>query len=326
MSRVRFEGRETDLRPGETVLEGLLRDGQQVPHSCRAGACRSCLIRAVEGRPPEAAQSGLNEAQKARGYFLACLARPSDDLIVDLGGEGLQRTRAVIGSIEWLNGTVLKVLLGPDTPFEHRAGQFLTLVRDDGLARSYSIASLPDEDLHIELHVRVLTGGRMSRWLAEEARPGDLVTIQGPSGDCFYVRGNEGREMVLAGTGTGLAPLYGIIRDAIRHGHQASMTLFHGAQNPGGLYLVKALRELERRTPWFRYVPVCSEGDGREVVAVGTLEAILLDRVATFADRRFYLCGSPAMVHSLRKKVFLKGARMNEIFSDAFLAAPPGAA
>jgi NAD(P)H-flavin reductase/ferredoxin len=322
MASLQYEGQAVELRPGETVLDGLLRNGQRVPHSCRAGACKSCLMRAVEGRPPEAAQVGLNDAQKAQGYFLACAARPSDPLVVDLGGEGLQRTRVAIESVEWLGASVIKVLLEPETPFEHRAGQFLTLIRDDGLARSYSIASLPGRDLHIELHVRVLEGGRMSRWLAHEARPGDLATVQGPSGDCFYVRGKETQEIVLAGTGTGLAPLFGIVQDADRHGHQAPVTLFHGARDPGGLYLVERLRELERQIPWFQYVPCAVEGDGREGIEIGPLESVVLGRISTFGGRRVYLCGHPEMVRSLRKTVFLKGARMNEIFSDAFLAAP----
>ncbi|WP_435009310.1 2Fe-2S iron-sulfur cluster-binding protein [Tundrisphaera lichenicola] len=322
MASLRFEGRSIELQDGETVLEGLLGDGRRIPHSCRAGACRSCLMRAVEGRPPESAQVGLNDGQKARGYFLACVARPSEPLVVDLGGEGLQRTRVVIASIERIGENVIRVLLDPESGFDYRPGQFLTLIRDDGLARSYSIASLPDRDRSLELHVKVLEGGRMSRWLADEARPGDRASIQGPSGDCFYVPGQEDQEIVLAGTGTGLAPLFGIAQDALRRGHRAPVTLFHGARGPEGLYLAEQLRGLERQFPTFRYVPSCIDGEPREGIEIGLLETVVLGRISTFQGRRVYLCGNPAMVQSLRKKVFLKGARMKEVFADAFLAAP----
>jgi NAD(P)H-flavin reductase len=279
-------------------------------------------MRAVKGSPPEAAQVGLNDAQKAQGYFLACSARPSEDLEVDLGGEGLGRTRVRIESIAPLSETVIRVLLEPEEAFDYRPGQFLTLIRDDGLARTYSIASLPGRDRHLELHVRVLAAGQMSRWLAEEARSGDPATIQGPSGHCFYVPGRENQELVLGGTGTGLAPLYGIVQDAIRHGHSAPITLFHGARDSGGLYLVEPLRELERLAPQFRYVP-CSERDGgRDGIEAGPLEEVVTRRFPSFAGRRVYLCGNPSMVQSLRKKVFLKGAGIKEIFSDAFLSSP----
>jgi CDP-4-dehydro-6-deoxyglucose reductase, E3 len=322
MASIRYEGRSAGLEPGETVLDGLLRSGRHVPHSCRAGACQSCLVRAVQGTPPAGSQVGLNDALKARGYFLACAARPSEDLEVGLGGEGLPRVRARVASIGPLSETVIRVALEPEAPFEYRPGQFLTLIRDDGLARSYSIASLPGRDPRIELHVRVLAAGQMSRWLAEEARPGDPATIQGPSGHCFYVPGREDQELILAGTGTGLAPLYGIAQDAVRSGHAAPITLFHGARDPGGLYLAGPLRELERRAPQFRYIP-CSERDsGRDGIEAGSLEDVLLAHFPSFAGCRVYLCGNPAMVQSLRKKVFLKGAGIREIFCDAFLASP----
>ena len=92
----------------------------------------------------------------------------------------------------------------------HRAAQ-------DGLARSYSIASLLTDD-SLELHVRVLPEGRMSQWLASTARVGHADGDPGPSGDCFYTAGREDQPLLLAGTGTGLAPLFGIARDALRQG------------------------------------------------------------------------------------------------------------
>ncbi len=98
--------------------------------------------------------------------------------------------------------------------------------------------------------------------------------------------------------------------------------MFHGAREPGGLYLVERLRELERQLPWFHYVPCCLEGEGLDGVEVGSLESVLLSRFPTFQGRRVYLCGNPSMVRSLRRTVFLKGAGMKEIFSDAFLPAP----
>lgn len=322
MPSVRFEGKTTELEPGETVLDGLLRAGHRVPHSCRAGACQSCLMRAVGGPPPDGAQFGLNDGLKARGYFLACVGKPSADLVVDQDDGDMPRTRARIAAIEKLGVDVLRVTLDPESEFNYSPGQFLTLIRDDGLARSYSIASLPGRDRFLELHVRVLPDGRMGRWLGDEARPGDPATIQGPAGHCFYTPGHEEQPLILAGTGTGLAPLFGIAQDAIRQGHAGPITLFHGARHPAGLYLDGALRELERQKPRFRYVPCCLEAEGRDDVEIGRLEAVLSAHFPSFSGSRVYLCGNPGIVQALRKQVFLKGAKIKEIFADAFLAAP----
>jgi len=173
--------------------------------------------------------------------------------------------------------------------------------------------------------VRILDQGQMSRWLADQARPGDRVTIQGPSGHCFYVPGKPDQELVLAGTGTGLAPLYGLAQEALRQGHSGPITLFHAARNPTGLYLEATLREMEQREPNFRYVPCCEMPEGRDDVEVGPLDEVLIRSTPSFVGRRVFLCGNPSMVQSLRKKLFLRGAGIKEIFSDAFLASAPSA-
>ena len=326
MPDLHFEGRTTAVRPGETVLDALIRDGHQVAHSCRAGACESCLLRADEGPALEHARGGLSEPRKALGYFLACQARPSEDLTIDRGGEGLGETRVRIAAVERLNATVIRVSLEPESDFDYRAGQFITLIRDDGLARSFSVTNLPGRDRAIELHVRIRPGGLMSEWLAGPSNPGGRASIRGPSGHCFYVPGREGQEIILAGTGTGLAPLYGIALDAIEHGHEAPVTLFHGARDPSGLYLDGPLRDLEARILGFHYVPCVVDATGVAPgrVAVGGLDSVLLDHVASFAGRRVFLCGGVETVRSLRKKVFLKGAAIKDIHSDVFVGSSVG--
>jgi len=151
-------------------------------------------------------------------------ALPADDadLNTALAGPVGNDTRlaAVIMELTRLSDSVLRVRLKPAGPFEYRAGQFITIFRSDGLARSYSIASLPAEGV-LELHVRVLVNGRMSRWLADESPIGVEVLIQGPSGECFYLGGREDQPLLLAGTGLVIAVSLGLwqgIHAGWRHG------------------------------------------------------------------------------------------------------------
>ncbi len=323
MARVKHESRWYPLESGESVLDGLLRQGVAVPNSCRAGACQSCLMKAVGGGVPEAAQVGLKDTLKAQGYFLACTCKPAEGTELEVAGaEGL-RVPARLASVEPLSGDVLRVRLATEAPLEYRAGQYVSLVREDGLARSYSLASLPREG-ELELHVRIIPGGAMSGWLAGTARPGDAVAVQGPAGSCFYVPGRPEQPLLLAGTGTGLAPLYGIVRDALESGHTGPIYLFHGARTPDGLYLTNALRKLAEARPNFHYRPGVLAGGTRDV-AEGPLDVLIRAECPKLAGWRAFLCGDPQLVLSLRKKLFLSGLSLKDIHADAFLPSVPPA-
>jgi NAD(P)H-flavin reductase len=317
MTTIKLEGRLYPLEPKETVLDGLLRRGVNAPYSCRVGACQTCILRATSGAVPPAAQVGLKETMKARGYFLACICRPTEDLTLHAVGDEL-RIEAEVTAIDRLTPSVVRVRLRPEAPWEYRAGQYASLHRADGLARSYSLASLPSDGV-VELHVRKLREGRMSGWLYSEAEVGEKVHIQGPSGDCFYVAGRPEQPILLAGSGTGLAPLYGVLRDALANGHTGPIWLFHGAREEGGLYLMDELRAIAEANPQVRYRPSVFMGEPSGDVRVGSLEKLIIEELPKLVGFRAFLCGHPEIVSGVKKRVFLAGIPMREIHADPFL-------
>ena len=209
-----FEGRDYDLRPGESVLDAMARHGVGLPSACRVGSCQACMIRSVSGDPGPDARRGLKATWLASGYFLACLARPLSDLTVAEPGDDAH-TPARLVSARPIGPGVLRVLVRPERPLAYQPGQHVTLSRPGGVTRIYSIVSLPAESERtgIELHVRVYPAGAMSGWLAL-ARPGAPLRVGSPAGECFYLPGDSAGPLVLAGTGTGIAPLLAVARAA----------------------------------------------------------------------------------------------------------------
>ncbi|MEQ1948568.1 MAG: FAD-binding oxidoreductase [Bryobacteraceae bacterium] len=321
MSTVRYGSYTCELKENESVLEGLLRQDVPVAYACKAGSCGSCLLRAVEGDVPPRAQAGLKDSWKTRGYFLACVCVPEGDISAEAVGNDA-RIAATVNALEAISSDVLRVRLACDSPLDFRPGQYITLLRDNGLARSYSIANLP-EDGDIELHVRRIANGRMSGWLHDVASPGTRVQIQGPSGECFYVPGRADQPMLLIGTGTGLAPLYGIVRDALRQGHRGPIDLIHGAVRPSGLYLRDELTALAEAHPNFSYTASVMQADSPEnfpgKFEVGPLDGLLDARFPELDGWRGFVCGDPTLVQRLKKKMFLSGMATRDIYSDAFL-------
>ncbi|MEM1246792.1 MAG: iron-sulfur cluster-binding domain-containing protein [Acidobacteriota bacterium] len=84
--RVRLHGRTTVVptRRGETVLEAVERLRPEVPSSCRAGICSTCIARLVEGEVEIAADHALSPSERAADLILTCQARPkTPSLVVD---------------------------------------------------------------------------------------------------------------------------------------------------------------------------------------------------------------------------------------------------
>lgn len=329
-TRVTYQGRPHPVRDGQTLLDALLEGGESIPHACRAGACGACVVQATSGEIPAAAQAGMREAWKSRGYLHACVCKPTSELALEPLGDGARLT-ARIAERAALSASVARVRLALSAAeaasFDARAGQYVTLLRD-GIGRSYSIAARPAPEL-IELHVRHLPGGALSPYLCERAQPGDELTVQGPLGDCFYTPGRPDQPLLLAGTGTGLAPLWGILHDALAAGHAAPIHLFHGALEPSGLYLVEELRRLAARHPTLTYLPSVLRASGASAVSddapaafeQGALDAVIARHLPKTAGLRAFLCGDPAIVTALKKKLFLSGTALRDIAADAFLPA-----
>lgn len=63
------------LATNETVLEAAEGAGVEIPYACRAGECGACVVKLLQGDVTMAVESGLDPADKAQGYVLACQAK-----------------------------------------------------------------------------------------------------------------------------------------------------------------------------------------------------------------------------------------------------------
>lgn len=322
MTKLTYNNHTYNCNENETVLDILQVHGHAVPSSCRSGLCQTCMMQAVKGTPPAASQQGLKDTLKTQNYFLACCCKPGEDLEVSLPNTGTARIKTTVKNINRLSHDIVGIHLSCEQPIEYKAGQFINLFKDNLLARSYSLASVPTQDKLLILHVRKVPEGRMSSWIHSELSSGDAIEISLPIGECFYISGKPEQAMMLIGTGSGLAPLYGIIRDALSQGHNGPIRLYHGNRYINDLYLVEELRQLAVQHTNFSYIPCVSEepaADGQ--IRNGQVLDVALADYPKLVGWRIYLCGNPDMVKAAKKKTFLTGASMKDIYADAFLSA-----
>lgn len=317
-----FEGQPWRMEPHNSLLESLLAAGIEVPFGCCSGACRSCLLRCLAGSIPPEAQRGLQDSQIRAGLFLACQCPPLDHLVLARPGQFLKKHLSEVLALERLSPSIIAVHLERPAGFDYRAGQFLKLFHPQSGHRSYSLASVPELDAELILNVRKIPDGHLSSWIHQDLRVGERVTITEALGECCYTEGQPDQPLLLIGTGSGLAPLIGIVRDALRRGHQGPMDLYHGGRRSEDLYLVRTLRALETVHPQFHYHPCLSaesnNSDGG--IESGRASDLALAAHPSLEAHQVFLCGQPDMVRQTQVQAFLKGASLSAIKADPFEA------
>lgn len=318
LKTITIENHEIVCQSGESVLEALLREHIDIPHACKEGACQSCMLRSLNVTPPASAQKGLKDVLQHQKYFLACLCYPQDDMTISMTPPVDFFTQASVIGKESLNRETLLLTLQTKQPLDFYAGQFVNLKRADGLVRSYSIANSRVHAHKLTFHIRRLAGGCFSEWAHQELNVGDTLSISEPQGLCYYLPNNPAQNMLLIGTGSGLAPLAGIISEALHHGHSGEIHLYHGSREMDGLYWIEEMQQLAQQQLNFHYTPCVSRGDAPQGVAAGRANDVAMSRLPNLKNWRVYLCGHPDMVNDSKRQAYLQGAGFQDIYADAF--------
>lgn len=319
MYTLTIDNKNYACQTGETVLDTLLRENINLSYACKKGTCHSCMVRSVEVTPPHSAQAGLKNTLKKQNYFLACQCYPEQDMTIRLPDQSEFYRMGTVVVNTLLNRNTILLIIAFEDAFEFNAGQFVNLQKSDGLTRSYSIANIPQQSNTLEFHVRRLPGGKFSAWLHDDVRAGDSIAVSEPRGHCFYLPERHEQGLLLIGTGTGLAPLAGILTDALSHGHTGPIHLFHGSRDVEDLYRIDEMRQLAEQYANFHYSPCLSGNFVPEGFTAGRVNDIALSRFPDLKDWRVFLCGHPDMVNQMKMQSFLKGASMADIYADAFL-------
>ena len=315
MAEFLFEGSTIGVEGRETVLDALLRSGHEVPHKCKSGVCQQCTLRVKSGDVSDG-QKGLDDSLVELGYFLSCQTPGAEVQEVSLPSEEdfPKYNASVSGSRKLSEDVLLLTLCVPNFP--GGAGRFVRLTHPGGITRQYSIATPAWESTeNIQLHIRLIPNGEMSSVLMS-TQPGDAFVVEGPLGKCRY-RSQTGTEpMLLICSGTGLAPLYAIITEAIEQNHQGPINLYHGAATPERLYFESELGALAENAN----VHQCVESNACEKHREGSPLAAALADHPNLDGYHVYLCGHPDLIKNAQKQTFLAGASMKDIVADPFVA------
>jgi len=324
-------GHRLTARAGETVLEAALRQGVNLPYVCRDGACGVCKGRILKGTVDYGTyQKGvLTEAEKTEGKALFCCAKPLSDLDIECHEVDKLRQFPIktlpfrVQKMEQAAPDVMLLELLPegDERMNFVAGQYVAVQLEDGIKRSYSIANPPHETEHLQLHIRLVEGGKFTGHVFNGMKEGDVLQVEGPYGN-FSLREENNKPIIFMSGGCGFGAIKGMVEHAFKVGLNRSMTLYWGAKSPADLYS-DLPEKWQQEHDNFKFIPVLSEPkpeygwQGR----TGLVHEAILQDYERLDEYQIYACGSPGMVEASRAPFMARGLPENQYFSDAFTVA-----
>ncbi|POD76506.1 hypothetical protein BKM17_10985 [Pseudomonas syringae group genomosp. 3] len=292
------------------LLDALNHAGVPVPYSCRAGSCHACLVRCVKGEPEDALPEALPAEKRQQGWRLACQCRVVGDLTVEVFDPRRDGLPAKVVGCDWLGPTVLRLRLEPLRPLRYSAGQHQVLWTASGIARPYSLASLPGEDAFLEFHIDCGLPGAF-RDAARQLQMGDDMRLGELRGGALrYDPDWQDKPLLLLAAGTGLGPLWGVLREALRQEHQGSIRLIHLARDSQAHYLADELQALAERHPQVLV----------QLITAQTLQTTLAELRLLSRHAMALLCGSADSVEMFAKRLYLAGLPRNQLLADVFVA------
>lgn len=309
MPELRVGAKRLQVAERANLLDALLAGGIKVPYSCRAGSCHACLVRCRAGEPLDLLPETLAADRRAEGWRLACQCQVGGDLDVEPFDPQRDGQAARVVGLDWLSPSVLRLRLQPERRLRYQAGQHLLLWSADGVARPYSLASLPGEDAWLEFHLDCRQPGAFCD-AARRLQLGDGLRLGELRGGALHYDPDwQTRPLWLLAAGTGLAPLYGVLREALRQEHRGAIRLLHAAHEPAEHYLAGELQALAAEHAQLQI----------ELLTAAQLPAALAELRLVSRQTLALLCGHPTTVDSFARRLYMAGLPRSQMFADLFL-------
>ncbi|AOY02007.1 CDP-6-deoxy-delta-3,4-glucoseen reductase [Jeongeupia sp. USM3] len=323
-------GQQISLEGDETFLDAAMRSGFNMPYGCKNGACGACKGQVVSGEVAHGphAESALSQTERERGLALFCCATAVSDAVTiecrevaatkDIQIKTLPCRVQKIDKVSH-DVAVLSLKLPATERMQFLAGQYIDIHTKTGKKRSFSIANAPHDSEYLQLHIRHVPGGDFSEYVWNELKEREIFRFTGPLGS-FFLREDSDKPIIFLATGTGFAPIKGILEHAFNKGIRREMILYWGARTVDDYYMTELTDAWQREHPNFTFIPVLSEPKGEWPGRTGFLHDAVMDDFGNLSGWQVYACGAPVMVEAAYQHCVARGLPGDEFFSDAFFS------
>jgi benzoate/toluate 1,2-dioxygenase reductase subunit len=315
-----------DCNDGEKVLDAAFRHKINLPMDCSDGVCGTCKCRCEQGEyelGDDYIDDALTADEAAERLVLTCQMLVSSDCVIAVPvPSGVCKVAPMehhgeVAGVELVSDSTILLKLRPDHPegLGFLPGQYVNLqVPGTDQHRAYSFSSKPGA-AEASFLIRNLPGGVMSRFLAEQAKPGTRMRLVGPNGS-FFLRAVDRPVVMLAG-GTGLAPILSMLEVLADEGTDQPIHLIYGVTRDGDLVELDRIEALAARLPTMSWSACVADPESGKALK-GYVTEHLADAHLNAGDCDIYLCGPPPMVEAVRLFLRDKGVTPRHFHYEKF--------
>ena len=211
--------------------------------------------------------------------------------------------------------------------FSYKQGQYLTLKHDingEEVRRSYSLCSSP-LNKEWKIGVKKIEGGRFSTFVNDVLKIGDEIEVMPPDGK-FYVEvdSTQKRKYAAFAAGSGITPIYSIIKTHLTAEPESSFKLFFVNQTTASIILKEELEALKNTfmdrfeifyflTKERRSVPLFNGRIDEE-----KLDILFKTVCAPATLDHAFICGPEAMIHLIDDRLRKYGVGKEKIHFELF--------
>jgi len=208
--------------------------------------------------------------------------------------------RAKVKEVIQRNYNVKSIRLEPEVTGDFKAGQFLCVWLKDGdeYKRYLSISSSPTEKGYLEI-TKKISQSVFSQTL-DAVKPGDMLKVQYPMGK-FTLDESFPKVAFLSG-GIGITPIRSMCKYALDKGLATDIILLYANRTPRDIVFGEDFTQMQEQSARIRVFHVLCEAESNFHCIRGMINSeIVKTQIPDFALRKFFLCGPPGMVESMRK-------------------------
>jgi ring-1,2-phenylacetyl-CoA epoxidase subunit PaaE len=248
----------------------------------------------------------------------------------------LLRVRQIIVESHDIKTFIFEQLNG--TKLSYQAGQFLTfLIEMHGyeIRRSYSMSSAPDVDEFPSVTIKRMPNGEVSRFWIDFVHEGDIFTVLPPSGRFTLEKPNGlPRDIILIGAGSGITPLFSILKQTLVTDPESWVTLLYANRNEMSTLFMEQIGDWQARFPTrLRVIHIHSQPSDHWDGIRGRINNTRLEQMIKKAmyypasQARFFICGPFELMRSVEITLHYLGFSKNQIRRENFVVssapAPP---